>query len=49
MPVKISEADIVREVALMSMLLRFMQIDSDSCPDKIARVEEIVALSQAIL
>ena len=49
MPVQRSEADIVREVALMSMLLRFMQIDSDSCPDKIARVEEIVALSQAIL
>ena len=49
MPMQRSEADIVREVALMSMLLRFMEFDLDSSSDKIARVEEIVALFQAIL
>lgn len=49
MPTQRSEADIVREVALMSMLLRFMEMDLDSSSDKIARVEEIVALFQAIL
>ena len=33
----------------MSMLLRFMNFDSESCPDKIAQVEAMVALVQSIL
>jgi hypothetical protein len=49
MPMPRSNADMVREVALMSMLLRFMEFDFDSCPDKIAHMEEILALFQAIL
>jgi len=49
MPMPRSNADMVREVALMSMLLRFMEFDFDSCLDKIAHMEEILALFQAIL
>ena len=49
MPTNRSEGDIVREVALMSMSLRFMEFDLDSSSDRIGRIEEIAALLQAIL